>query len=133
MVQNNKDKLDVGGNVIELFVQPLALRTRDFLARAVENECERIGGTDGVISTLFQVREMLEIVCQSHFLTAVKIVVAERRINRDAPLTPQSSFGIPSMPVIGVVAVVNDVASDGNERGIGIGYGADELPPHRGV
>src|ERR1700730_7893273 len=133
MVQNNKDELDIGGNGIELLGQPLALPTGDFFERTVEDEYERIGGTDGVVSTLFQVREMLEIISQSHFPTAVKIVVAERWIHRDPPLTPQSSFGIPDLPVIRIIAVVNDVTSNGDECGIDICYGANERSSHRGV
>src|SRR5579872_1542496 len=52
MMIHDKDKIYVGGNVIELVGEPLVLRPRRFFLRAVKDKEERIGGVYGVVAAV---------------------------------------------------------------------------------
>ena len=63
----------------------------------------------------------------------MKIVVAQRGINRNLPLTPNAGFGVPNLPVVDVVTVVNDIACKADEGGLGLGNCLHQSDAHRRI
>src|ERR1700730_1829344 len=130
VMKNQEDEINIRRNAIELFRQPLALRTGSLIERTAEHQHQRIGSAHRVIAIVLKRREAVEIIRQGNCLIAMKIVVSERRVNRDTSLPPDFSFAVPDFPVVCVVSVIGDVATDRDECWIGLGNGLNQCPAH---
>src|SRR5208337_1903509 len=121
MVENEEHKIHVGGKMIELGREPRTLRAGEFVEIAIENEHERIGDPRGIEAIFLEFREALEIIGEGGIQIAVQIVIANRGINRNFAFPPKRGFGVPHLPVLGVVTIQNDVSTDGDKDGIFLG------------
>src|SRR5260370_1338787 len=121
MVHNDENEFHVARKVVQLLGEPLPLRTGELIERTIQHEHERVGGADGIVAALLYIRETLEVVVQGNAFIAVKIVVADRGVNRNLFLAPHCGFTIPHLPIVVVVAVIDDVAAEGDKRRIGLG------------
>jgi len=100
MVKNNEHKVHIARKMVQLLGEPLPLRAGDFVERTVQHQHQRVGGADGVVDAVFHVGEALEIVSKSNFFAAVKIVVAERGVDRNLFLSPRRRFSCIRMRVV---------------------------------
>src|SRR5205807_9106287 len=121
MVQHDENEIYVRREVVQLVGQPLALLTGDFFECTVEHENESVAGSYRIETTLLEVRKALEIVAQSDIQVAMKIVVAESGVNRNVFLAENASLRIPGFPIVRIVAVVDDVTGEADERWIRVG------------
>ena len=114
-MHHEEDEVDVGGKVIELAFQPLALRARYFVERAVENEDQGVGRANRIIAAALQIRKVLEVIQQRGLLIFVELVVAEGGEDRNLIVTPDAGLAVEDFPIIGVRALVDDVAGEADE------------------
>src|SRR5271156_3298822 len=121
MVKNNKNEVYITRKMVQLLGEPLPLRAGSLVLRAVQHHRQHVGGADGIIAVVLQVREVLEIIGERNSLIAVELMVAERRINRNLFLSPPCGFAVPHLPVVLIGAFIDEVASERDERGIGLG------------
>src|SRR5258708_37193705 len=63
----------------------------------------------------------------------MKVVIAQGREDRNTFFAPNAGLIVPGLPVVGVVAVVDNVASEADESGIGIGDGAHQSEAYRRI
>src|SRR5580700_9798736 len=119
-MENKADKVHICRQRIQFVRQPLTLRSGSFVERTVKHQQERVGGTGGVVTIILQIRETLEVVRERDLLIAVKIMISQCRINRYFVFAPDSSFFVPDLPVIHIVALVGNIAADGDEGGMSI-------------
>ena len=68
---------------------------------------------------------------QGNCPVAMKVMVSECRVHRDVPLTPDLGFAVPDFPVVCVVSVISDVATNRDEGRVGIGNGLNQCPANR--
>ena len=78
--------------------------------RAVEHEQERIPRANSIIAAVFQFRKALKIVVERK-LTPAQVMVAEYRVHGNTVLVPDRGLHIPCFPVIGIIAVINDISA----------------------
>src|ERR1017187_1232590 len=133
MMHHEENEIDVGGDVVEFALQPLALRTRELIQRTIQDEEQRVGGADRIVAAVLQVWKVAEIITESDLLISVKLVVAERRKSRDVLLMPDTGFAVVDFPVIGIGTFVNDVAGEADECGAGISDCTNQRRSHNGV
>ena len=130
MMQHQENEIDAGGKVVELALEPLALRAGDFVERAVKDEDQCVGGADGVVAIFAEVGKALEIICERDLFVAVHFVVADGGENGNIFVAPDGGFFVKDFPVVFVGALVDDVASEADECGMGAGDGVDQRPAH---
>jgi len=56
-------------------------------------------------------------------------MIPQSRIDGNFLLVPDAGLAIPNFPVIGIVAVVNDISCDTDKGGIGLGYRLHQINP----
>ena len=105
MMQQEEDKIDIVGKVIELAGQPLSLRTGRLILRAVQNQRECAARPHGVIAAVLQLRKALEVIPQTGDWILVKLVIADGGENRDLGVGPRLGFGVPDRPIGGVITL----------------------------
>src|SRR5690242_3041546 len=74
-----------------------------------------------------------KVICQADTRVAVQIMVPERREYTNVLLPPGGGFVVIDLPIIGIVAVVSDVATNGHEVRMRIGDGFDQVAPRLGI
>ena len=81
---------------------------------------------EGVEAVPGDFRETVEVVGESGFFVALKVVIAKCRIDRDLMLAPSSGLRVPDQPVLSVVSAINNVASDADKGRAFVCNGGDE-------
>ena len=133
MVENEKNEIDVVRNVVELPGEPRALRAGEFREGAVQDKHERVGDSYGIEAISAEVRKTLKIVGERGFFIALEVVIAKSRIDGDFTVAPDCSFGIPNLPVLNIVASIDNVATDGDEEGMFLRGGGDQGVTNRRI
>src|ERR1700739_762081 len=64
VVKYEEDEINIWSKIVELAMQPFALRTTEFIERAVENEHQRVSDAHGVEAALLNRRETRKVVSQ---------------------------------------------------------------------
>src|SRR5271170_3241089 len=95
--------------------EPLPLRSSGLIERTVEGKQKRVGETYRVITVALQIRKALEVVREGNLLIAIEVMVPESRINRNLFCPPYRGFLVPDLPIIQIVALVDNIAAHGNE------------------
>ena len=126
-MQDDDHKIHTGGNGVELALQPIALSAGGLVQRAVQREHQHVARAYGIVQALLQLRIPLEIVCQAHLQVAVKIVIAQRRIDANVLLAPDRGLAVIHFPIVEIVPVVGDVAAEGDKVRMSAGNGLDQL------
>ena len=132
-VKREKHKINGGRELIELGTQPVALRTREFVEGTVQDEEQRVSDAQGIKAALLDFRKTGEVIGEGSLQVAMQIVIAENRIEGNVVLAPDSGFRVPDLPVLGIVAVVNDVPADGDESRILLVDGRNQGVSNGGV
>src|SRR5271167_3999524 len=57
-------------------------------------------------------------------------MVAQRRVDWDFLVAPNAGFAVPDLPVVGIVAVVDDVAREANKGRVDVGNGLHQCDAH---
>lgn len=83
-----------------------------------------------VIETVINFRVALKIVSQAYLGIAVKIVIAQRRIDANVLLAPDGSLTVIDLPVIRIISVISDVAAEGNKVRMRVGNALHQLAAH---
>jgi hypothetical protein len=99
-------KPDIGRKVVEFAFQPLTLRIRDLILRTVQDKQQAIGSVNRIVSAVLQIWKVPEIIIESDLVVSVRLVIAERRKDRDVLLTPHAGFA--------VVSIGNEAKGDGD-------------------
>src|SRR5579863_5044832 len=118
MMEHEKYEIHVRGDVIEFVGQPLALRSIGFRKRAVKRENQRVGGAHGVVAAVLQIGKALEIVAQRDLFVSMQVMVSQSWIDWNFVIAPDARLLVPDLPIVLVVSVVDDVASETNKSRI---------------
>src|ERR1700759_1028730 len=77
MVEDEKNEVQILREVVHLRGEPLALRAGKFLEVAIKDKEQRIGNAGGIVTTVLQIREALEVVAESDLQIAVQFVISD--------------------------------------------------------
>src|SRR5258707_4538700 len=108
-------EINIRSEMIDLAVQPLSLRPGEFVERAIQDQHQGVSDAHGVETAFFDRRETRKVVSQRGFLLSMEIVISQRRVNDNFMLLPKGGFRVPNLPVLPIVAGIDNVAADGYE------------------
>lgn len=126
VVENEKKKIDGGGERVEFSPEPVSLRAGGLVEGTVENQHEGIAHADRIETAVGKLGKPGEIVWQSDVRVTLEIVISEGGINGNAVITPGFRFRIVDGPIVGIFAGINDVATNRNEGRVLAIDGGDE-------